>query len=120
MNLFNKLLRIIFVLSLVLIPVVYFSSFKKVANRPNAEYKERLDQIKVPEGFTVEMAASPDLVDFPMFSTLDETGRLFVFESIGDVYNQTEDALKNPQFRINMLEDMNGDGIYDKKHDICR
>ena len=114
MNLFNKLLRIIFVLSIVSIPVVYFSSFKKVSNRPKTHYNERLDQIKVPEGFTVEMAASPDLVDFPMFSTLDETGRLFVFESIGDVYNQTEDALKNPQFRINMLEDMNGDGVYDK------
>ncbi len=111
MRVFTKPFRIIFLLLLVLIPVVYFSAFKKVAYH---NYQERIDQIKVPEGFTVEMAASPDLVDFPMFSTLDETGRLFVFESIGDVYKQTADAIKNPQFRINMLEDMNGDGIYDK------
>ena len=70
--------------------------------------------IKVPDGFTVEVAAGPDLVDYPMFAVVDETGRLFVFESIGNVYNKTEDAIKNPQFRINLLEDLNGDGTYDK------
>ena len=69
---------------------------------------------QVPEGYTVEIAAGPDLVDFPMFSILDETGRLFVFESIGNVYEKTEDAIKNPQFRIKLLEDANGDGLFDK------
>src|SRR5687768_5026597 len=98
MKVISKPFRIIFLLLLVLIPVIYFSSFKKL---PYKNYADRIDQIKVPEGFTVEMAASPDLVDFPMFSTLDETGRLFVFESVGDVYKQTADAIKNPQFRIN-------------------
>ena len=110
----KKIIRTGFFLLIVLMPMVYFSSFKKETYKANLHYQERLNQIKVPEGFTVEMAASPDLVDFPMFSTVDETGRLFVFESIGDVYKQTEDAIKNPQFRINMLEDMNGDGVYDK------
>ena len=70
--------------------------------------------IQVPEGYTVEMVAGADLVDYPMFGTLDETGRLFLFESIGDVYAETEDAINNPQFRINLLEDLNSDGIYDK------
>lgn len=70
--------------------------------------------IEVPEGFTVDIAAGPDLVDYPMFATLDETGRLFVFESIGNVYEETEEALQDPQFRINLLEDLNGDGVYDK------
>ncbi|MDQ3535361.1 MAG: HEAT repeat domain-containing protein [Bacteroidota bacterium] len=58
--------------------------------------------------------AGPDLVEYPMFGTLDETGRLFLFESTGDVYEESEDAIKDPRFRINMLEDLNGDGIYDK------
>ncbi|AQG78205.1 PVC-type heme-binding CxxCH protein [Spirosoma montaniterrae] len=71
-------------------------------------------EITVPDGYTVEVAAGPDLVDFPMFSTLDETGRLFVFESIGHVYKKTKDALDNPQFRIKLLTDTNGDGKYDK------
>ena len=59
--------------------------------------------IEVPDGFVVEVAAGPDLVDYPMFAVADETGRLFVFESTGNVYNKTEDAINNPQFRINLL-----------------
>lgn len=73
-----------------------------------------LSDIRVPDGYTVEVAAGPDLVDYPMFSTLDETGRLFVFESIGHVYKKTKDALDNPQFRIKLLTDTDGDGRYDK------
>ncbi|MBO0933863.1 PVC-type heme-binding CxxCH protein [Fibrella aquatilis] len=75
---------------------------------------DKLAGIQVPDGYTVEVAAGPDLVDYPMFSTLDETGRLFVFESVGHVYKKTKDALDNPQFRIRLLEDINGDGRYDK------
>ncbi|HRP58421.1 PVC-type heme-binding CxxCH protein [Agriterribacter sp.] len=70
---------------------------------------------QVPEGYTVEVAAGPDLLDYPMFATLDETGRLFVFESTGNVYPKTDSALKNPKFRIKLLEDSNGDGVYDKR-----
>ena len=70
--------------------------------------------IEVPEGFTVEVAAGPDLVDYPMFAFVDETGRLFVYESTGNVYNKTQDAIDNPQFRIKLLEDVDGDGSYDK------
>lgn len=69
---------------------------------------------QVPEGYTVEVAAGPDLLDYPMFATLDETGRLFVFESTGNVYPKTDSALKDPKFRIKLLEDTNGDGVYDK------
>ncbi len=69
---------------------------------------------QVPEGYVIEIAADSTLVDFPMFSTLDEYGRLFVFESTGDKYNKTQDAIDSPQFRINLLEDTNADGRYDK------
>jgi hypothetical protein len=75
---------------------------------------ERSAGISVPEGYTVEVVAGPDLVDYPMFGTVDEIGRLFLFESTGNVYEKSEDAITNPQFRINLLEDLNGDGIYDK------
>src|SRR5690606_36693408 len=30
------------------------------------------------------------------------------------VYEETQEALQDPQFRINLLEDLNGDGVYDK------
>ncbi|QHT68181.1 c-type cytochrome [Rhodocytophaga rosea] len=78
------------------------------------DHSERLATIKVPEGYSVEVVAGPDLVDYPMFGTVDETGRLFLFESTGDVYAKSEDAIQNPKFRINLLEDTNEDGIYDK------
>lgn len=68
----------------------------------------------MPDGYEVSVAAGPDLVDFPMFATVDETGRMFVYESIGHVYKKTKDALNNPQFRIKLLTDTNGDGTYDK------
>ncbi|HLL93567.1 MAG TPA: PVC-type heme-binding CxxCH protein, partial [Spirosoma sp.] len=74
----------------------------------------RVAGITVPDGYTVEVAAGPDLVDYPMFSMIDETGRMFVFESIGHVYKKTQDALDHPQFRINLLTDTDGNGIYDK------
>jgi putative membrane-bound dehydrogenase-like protein len=72
------------------------------------------EQLKVPEGYSVEVVAGPDLVDYPMFATLDAQGRLFVFESTGNVYDETQDALDNPQFRVKLLEDLDGDGKYDK------
>lgn len=77
------------------------------AQRPPAD-------LKVPDGYTVEVAAGPDLVDYPMFATADETGRLFVFESTGHVYKKTKDALDKPQFRIKLLTDTDGDGRYDR------
>jgi len=70
--------------------------------------------VQVPEGYTVELVAGPDLVDYPMFGMVDETGRLFLFESTGNVYEESQDAIDNPQFRINLLEDLDGDGVYDK------
>ena len=47
-----------------------------------SEHSEGAHDIEVAEGFTVEVVAGPDLVDYPMFATLDEQGRLFVFESV--------------------------------------
>lgn len=70
--------------------------------------------VNVPEGYTVEMVAGPDLVDYPMFGIVEETGKLFLFESTGNVYEKSEDALKDPKFRINLLQDTDGDGVYDK------
>lgn len=108
-------------------PVIYFlfitsactllscsSSQTKVDTTSQTDGSGKVANITVSEDYTVEVVAGPDLVDYPMFGTLDETGRLFLFESIGNVYEKSEDAIKNPQFRINLLEDTNADGVYDK------
>lgn len=70
--------------------------------------------VQVMDGYSVEMVAGPDLVDYPMFGIVEETGKLFLFESTGNVYERSRDAITNPQFRINLLEDTDGDGTYDK------
>lgn len=90
------------------------SDTERYADNSPGAMAQKLAQIKVPEGFTVEVAAGPDLVDFPMFASVDETGRMFVYESIGHVYKKTKNALDNPQFRIKLLTDTDGDGKYDK------
>ena len=72
-----------------------------------------LKAIRVPGGFAVEKVAGENLVAYPMLGTLDERGRLFLCESSGK--NVTTEEMKvNPEFRIRLLEDLNGDGIYDR------
>ena len=71
-----------------------------------------LSAIQVPTGFTVEKVAGSDLVAYPMLGTLDDRGRLFLCESSGKTQTN-EQMASSPQYRIRLLEDRNGDGIYD-------
>ena len=72
-----------------------------------------LAALRVPEGFKVELAAGPDLAAYAMFATLDERGRLFLAESSGK--NVKGLAMSQaPECRIRMLEDTDGDGVFDK------
>ncbi len=72
-----------------------------------------LDAIQVPEGFEVELAAGPDRINYGVFFTFDDRGRLFVCESAGK--NTTDEETFNvPSFRIRLLEDVDGDGIFDR------
>ncbi len=72
-----------------------------------------LAAIRVPEGFTVELAAGPELAPYGMFGALDEHGRLFIAESSGKNIRGAAMA-ENPECRIRLLEDTHGDGIYDR------
>jgi putative membrane-bound dehydrogenase-like protein len=48
-----------------------------------------------------------------MFASFDGQGRLFVFESDGSSPS-TEEMLDKPSYHIRLLEDTNGDGMFDK------
>ena len=50
--------------------------------------------IMVSDEYTIELAAGPELLDYPMFATLDPSGRLFVFESIGNIYKTSQQAIE--------------------------
>src|SRR5262249_23712758 len=73
-----------------------------------------LKSIHVPEGFEVTPAAKPGLVTYPMFFTFDDRGRLFVCESAGRNIGDQEMMDRQPEMRISMLEDTDGDGVFDR------
>ena len=69
--------------------------------------------LQVPEGFEVIAAARAPLVSFPMLGNFDERGRLFLAENAG--VNLDEKALEAElPSRIRMLEDTDGDGVFDR------
>jgi putative membrane-bound dehydrogenase-like protein len=68
----------------------------------------------VPDGFTVELAAGPPLVERPIVADYDEEGRLYVAESSG-TNDKVTVQLENKPHRILRLEDTNGDGRFDRR-----
>lgn len=72
-----------------------------------------MPKFHVPEGFTVELAAGPPLVEHPMMATFDERGRLFIAESAGLNLRNNELEEQLPNF-VRMLEDTDDDGKFDR------
>src|SRR5579872_6944108 len=72
-----------------------------------------LAAIHVPPGFKVQKVAGAGLVNYPMMGTIDDRGRLFLCESSGNTLTTDQMAAK-PDYVIRMLEDTDGDGIYDR------
>ncbi len=85
----------------------------KAADDPSATASGFTPQkLAVPEGFTVEIAAAPPLVQHPTFATFDDRGRLFVCENAGVnlTAKELEEQLPNS---IRLLTDSDGDGRFD-------
>ncbi|MFQ5730341.1 MAG: PVC-type heme-binding CxxCH protein, partial [Planctomycetaceae bacterium] len=68
---------------------------------------------RVPPGFTIEKVTTSKLVKHPMMAGFDDRGRLFVACSAGKNV-KAADLMKDPPNFIKMLEDTDGDGIFDK------
>ncbi len=68
--------------------------------------------IEVPPGFVVERVAGPPLVERPIMAAFDDRGRLYVSDSAG-VNLKGAELLKDPPHRIRLLEDSDGDGVFD-------
>jgi putative heme-binding domain-containing protein len=63
----------------------------------------------------VEKVAGPPLVRYPLFATFDDRGRLFVAEGTGtNLPGADLLKLKKQLGRITLLEDSDGDGVFDK------
>nr|MBC8290279.1 HEAT repeat domain-containing protein [Planctomycetota bacterium] len=70
-------------------------------------------KLKVPDGFSIEVAAPPPLVAHPTMACFDDRGRLFVAENAGVNLSAAELEEKLPN-SVRMLEDTDGDGRFDK------
>ncbi|MFN7920930.1 MAG: PVC-type heme-binding CxxCH protein [Bryobacteraceae bacterium] len=79
---------------------------------PPAE-KRGLASITVPEGFTVELAAKPGLVRYPMLGTIAPDGAMYMCESSGKTM-KTPEMSAAPDYVVTKLEDTDHDGVYDK------
>lgn len=79
---------------------------------PPTAPKDTLKAFKVAPGFTLELVASEPAIRSPVAVDFDEDGRMYVAEF--PEYNQHG----NPKFKergaIKLLEDTDGDGVYDK------
>ena len=80
---------------------------------PAAEVNLHGHRFTLPEGFTIERAAGPDLAPRPVSASFDEDGFLYVTDSDGSNAPPAE-QLKNPGGRILRLEDGDGDGLFDR------
>jgi putative membrane-bound dehydrogenase-like protein len=69
--------------------------------------------ITVPDGFEIELAAGPPLVDRPISISRDERGYLYVTDSAG-MSDRADKQLAAKPHRIVRLEDSDDDGKYDK------
>jgi len=70
-------------------------------------------QIDVPEGFSIELVAGPPLVEHPTFATFDDQGKLYVCNNAGVNLSAADLEAQLPN-SINLLEDIDGDGKFDK------
>jgi putative membrane-bound dehydrogenase-like protein len=76
---------------------------------PPHEPKDALSTFQTLPGFHMEQVAAEPLVCSPVACSFDENGRLFVIE-MRDYSEQDKERLG----RVRMLEDTDGDGVFDK------
>src|SRR5215212_6432770 len=69
---------------------------------------------KVPNGFSIELAAGPPLIERPIVASFDDEGRLYVAESSGS-NDPVQKQLELKPHRIARLEDTDNDGKFDKR-----
>src|SRR2546426_11164513 len=78
---------------------------------PPVEATNALKTFQIKKGFQLQLVASEPLVIDPIAIAFDENGRLFVVEMRD--YSELREV--HPHLgRIRMLEDTNGDGLFDK------
>lgn len=76
---------------------------------------QELDTFHMPPGYQVQLVASEPLVKDPILAEFDGDGRLWVVEMQGYAVGEKMVNETQPVGDIVILEDTNGDGVYDKR-----
>jgi putative membrane-bound dehydrogenase-like protein len=85
----------------------------KTSNAPFLKPAEAVAKMSIPEGFEVKIfAAEPDIGE-PIAFCFDDRGRMWVAENLN--YRTRRQHTNDKVSRIQILEDTNGDGVFDKK-----
>jgi putative membrane-bound dehydrogenase-like protein len=85
----------------------------KTSNAPFLKPAEAVAKMSVPEGFEVSVfAAEPDIAE-PIAFCFDHRGRMWVAENFN--YQTRREHTNDPVSRIQILEDTDGDGVFDQK-----
>jgi putative membrane-bound dehydrogenase-like protein len=85
----------------------------KTSNAPFLSPAEAVAKMDIPDGFDVSIfAAEPDIAE-PIAFCFDDRGRIWVVENINYVNRRTHTL--GEVSRIKILEDTDGDGVFDKK-----
>jgi len=89
------------------------ASFGHADEAPRSAVPSPSSSISVPPGLTIELVAAAPLVEHPMMASFDDQGRLYVADSLGENL-PAEELLEKLPNSIRMLEDTDGDGIFDR------
>ena len=83
------------------------------SDAPFLKPHEAVKEMAIPDGFDVSVcAAEPDIAE-PIAFCFDDRGRIWVAENFN--YRTRREHTDDPVSRIQILEDTNGDGVFDKK-----
>jgi len=86
---------------------------QKSSNSPFLTPAQAVSKMEIPTGFRVSVfAAEPDIGE-PIAFTFDDRGRIWVLENLNYVNRHSHTA--DPVTRVEILEDADGDGVFDTK-----
>lgn len=86
----------------------------RTSNAPFLKPKEALAKMAIPDDFEVSIFASEPTIGEPIAFTFDDKGRIWVVENYNYV-NRRAHKETNQVTRIQILEDTDSDGVFDKK-----
>lgn len=91
----------------------------EIMNKPSPvlSAQDALKAFQIEEGFEIQLVVSEPMVEDPVCMAWDADGRLWVCEMRGYMPDRNANGEEEPTGRIVILEDLNGDGVFDKDND---